>query len=257
MFLRVFIAVMMLTLGFALSGCMTSEQIEEARQQQREESPYYATTPYGEAFIKSNPRGAQIEMMDDFGIWREVGSTPTTEPLILEANGRGYIFRLRKEGYKPVRATLALGPRQKKQTFVFDMVESIGGDTSPSVVSRTYAADLPQRSPELHRVKNQKLWYQTVPHGEATIISSPADAVVRLYRDGQWQIVGTASQDSPIVLEATGRHYRIRLSKPGYLPMDEWIYLTGSQPKRTFRFNLIEDLAGTEEAQYELRQGNR
>lgn len=245
------VALVLVASTIVLSGCMTEQEIAEARENNRVESPYDRITPRGEATIETWPVGAQVEMHDGTA-WRSMGITPLADPLVLESNGRGYLIRLRKDGYRTAEYQIGLSPNQRKQTFSFELVESVEGGGGQNEVSKVYSQDFPVAAKEKNRVANQNLWYQRVPHGKATVVTNPAKAIIELYRDGYWQVVGTSGESSHIVLEATGRHYRIRISKTGYLPIEQWIYLTGSQPEKTFSYTMTKDLAGSPETQYEL-----
>lgn len=61
------------------------------------------------------------------------------------------------------------------------------------------------------------LWDSNVPFANLIVRSKPRGAMVEtLNGEGEWVTVGTTPIDPGLRMEASGRSYMIRLSKPGY-----------------------------------------
>lgn len=67
-------------------------------------------------------------------------------------------------------------------------------------------------------------WDWRVPHGVVNLYSEPPGALIEMYNDwGNWVSVGSTPNNPGIKLEATGRKYLVRLTKPGYYPEVHWV----------------------------------
>ena len=67
-----------------------------------------------------------------------------------------------------------------------------------------------------------------VPHGKVFIETSPQGALLEIYQDEEWMVVGSTPCEKPIMLEATQKPHLIRVTKPGYYPEVHRVVLPGA-----------------------------
>lgn len=67
--------------------------------------------PHAQLELETSPMGATIEILNEENEWTTVGSTPNIRPIVLEATGKTYIFRVSKRGYYDEVVRVSLNQR--------------------------------------------------------------------------------------------------------------------------------------------------
>jgi len=96
-------------------------------------------------------------------------------------------------------------------------------------------------------------WDWRVPHGQIFLHTDPPGALIEVFDDyGNWVAIGSTSTNPGIKIEATGKKYLVRLSKPGYYPEVHWVAMEPGNRISNIMFPMTKNVYTDAEKYYEV-----